>query len=393
MDVIDRKEERGLKILLVRTVPGEVLVTKATYNEQYLGLARALIKAGHQCDIICGEENGVRTEEVAASNGKSIKVFFVKATTILKNNILHFEHSIFSQYDVIQTGEYNQIYTWHLAKECREKCVVFHGPYFSEFNKRYNLMAKLFDALFLRRYIKLNTKFITKSRYAADYLSEKRIRNVKSIGVGIDLQSFEHEEDLYDSFFDDVKNFNVDIKLLYIGRLEPRRNSYFLLDVLKTMRENGYNTGLIVIGRGDKEYVDKFLAKIRAYGLEQYVLYKSAMEQKYLPEVYRLADIFLLPTLYDIYGMVILEAMYFGIPVISSPCGGAQMMIQSGKNGIIIDGFDEKEWTLEVTKLKLNPELYNRISSCGHKTIKERFTWDALVSQFIEAYQETIKGN
>lgn len=382
-----------MKVLIVRTVPGEILLSKVTYNEQYIGLARALIKAGHQCDIICGEENGVRTEEVPAPNGKSIRVFFVKATTILKNNILHFDHSIFSQYDVIQTIEYNQIYTWHLAKECREKYIIFHGPYFSEFNKRYNLMAKLFDAFFLRRYIKLNTRFITKSEYAADYLRKKGIRNVSSIGVGIDLQSFEHKEDLYDPFFDDIKNFHVDTKLLYIGRLEPRRNSHFLLDVLKTVRESGCNAGMIVIGKGDKEYVDEFFAKIHADGLDQYVLYKPAMEQKYLTEVYGLADIFLLPTLYDIYGMVILEAMYFGIPLISSPCGGAQMMIQSGENGIIIDGFDEKAWSSAIMKLKSDSELYDRISNCGHKTIKERFTWDALVPQFTEAYQEAIKGN
>ena len=371
-----------MRILIVRTVPGEILLSKITYNEQYIGLARALIKAGHQCDIICGEENGVRTEKVYVENDNFIKIYFVKATTILKNNILHF--------DIIQAIEYNQIYTWHLAKECNGKYIVYHGPYYNKFNKRYNIMAKAFDMLFTRRYIKLKTSFITKSEYAADYLKKKGIKNVHSVGVGIDIQSFNREIDLYDPFYDKIKSFNVDLKLLYIGRIEPRRNSLFLLKVLKSVRDHGCNAGLIIIGKGNNEYLNNLKNEAHNLNLDNFILYKSALEQKFLPEIYRLSDFFLLPTIYDIYGMVILEAMYFGIPLISAPCGGTQMMIKSGENGIVIDNFDEIEWSDNIIRLSNDRNKCDNMARLAQNTVMSRFTWDALVDKILMSYKDAI---
>lgn len=380
-----------MKIVIVRTVPGEILLSKVTYNEQYIGLARALTRAGHQCDIICGADKDVRTEKVKTEDGKTINVFFVKITKILKNGFLHFDHSIFDNYDIIQTIEYNQMYTWHLAKKYKDKYICYSGPYYSDFNKRFNLMAKYFDVFFLGRYIKYNTHFVTKSGLAENYLREKGIKEVKSIGVGIDLMSLAQDGDLDNSFYDEIDGFNVDLKLLYIGRIEPRRNSLFLVDVLKTVREKRINAGLVVIGKGNEDYLTEFKSRIEHEQLTPYVLYKSELEQKYLATVYKKADIFLLPTRYDIYGMVLLESMYFGMPVISSNCGGAQMMIESGKNGIVINEFDPDKWGEAVNGLYNDKAYKDSMGQEAHKTIKQRFTWDALTEKFISAYEDALK--
>lgn len=380
-----------MRIVIVRTVPGEILLSKVTYNEQYIGLARALTKAGHQCDIICGEDKGVRTKKVKTEDGKTINVFFVKITKILKNGFLHFDHSIFANYDIIQTIEYNQMYTWHLAKKYKEKYICYSGPYYSDFNKRFNLMAKFFDIFFLGRYIKYNTHFITKSGLAEKYLREKGIKEVKSIGVGIDLMSLAQDAGLDNSFYNEVDEFNVGLKLLYIGRIEPRRNSLFLVDVLKAVREKGINAGLIVIGKGNKDYLAEFQSRIGQEQLTPYVLYKSELEQKFLATVYKKTDIFLLPTRYDIYGMVLLESMYFGMPVISSNCGGAQMMIESEKNGIVIEKFDPDKWCEAIGILYNNKTYRERLGQEAHNTIEQNFTWDALTEKFISAYQKALE--
>lgn len=378
-----------MRILIVRTVPGEIQLSNATYNEQHIGLARALIKAGHKCDILCGEKKGERSEKVLVADNMYINIIFVKAIVILKNNILRFDYSIFNNYDVIQTIEYNQIYTWHLAKKCKGKCIVYHGPYYSPFNKKYNLMTKVFDIFFVNRYIKLKTPFITKSNYSADYLRRKGIKNVKSIGVGIDPDSFINTDNTTDLFCKDIEKLNVKVKMLYIGRIEPRRNSLFLIDLLRKVRDKGVDAGLIIVGKGKRQYMEEFNERIIKNNLEEYVISKHSIEQKYLSEVYKMTDIFVLPTYYDIYGMVILEAMFFGVPIISSPCGGSQMMIKSGNNGFVINNFNVDVWADTIYEIVNDETKKKSIAQAANYCIRNNFTWDALIPKFVEAYTQS----
>ena len=60
------------------------------------------------------------------------------------------------------------------------------------------------------------------------------------------------------------------------------------------------------------------------------------MEQKYLSDVYNLADFFLLPTKYEIFGMVLLEAMYYKTVVLTTDNGGSSTLIDNGRNGYIL---------------------------------------------------------
>lgn len=382
-----------MKIVIVRTVPGEILLKKITYNEQYIGLARALMEKGHQCDIVCGAEHEDRVEEIITDKGRIIKIYFVKSLSILKNNILFFDQSLFDDYDIIQSIEYNQIYTWYLSKKYRHKFIVYHGPYYSDFNKRYNIMAKLFDSLFLSRYLKYDTQFITKSEMAKNYLKNKGIKNVQSIGVGIDVKIFIEQAKVYNEFYDEIEGFNVDFKLLYIGRIEPRRNSIFLLEILKALRSRNLNMGLVIIGKGDVAYMKLFMKKIKEYRLENYIIYKEELEQRFLSRVYHLTDVFILPTYYDIYGMVILEAMYFKIPLITSYCGGAEMMIESGKSGIIIKEFDVEKWCDGIRKLYKNKAYCNEIVIHAHSKLVNEFTWEKLSDKFIYAYKRMLDPN
>ena len=104
-----------------------------------------------------------------------------------------------------------------------------------------------------------------------------------------------------------------------------------------------------------------------------------------LLEYYRNSDVFLLPTRYEIFGMVLLEAMYFGLPVITTRNGGSCTLINS-ENGIVIDNFDVNTWAEKIEKLLSNSEECKKIGENAHKTIAEEYTWDALADRFLQAY-------
>lgn len=380
-----------MKILLVRDVPGELNAQKMTYNIQEVGLATALRKKGHSCDIMwCSNDHKYR-EEMIESEGQKIKLYVVRSFDFLKNAWIKDADRIFLQYDILQVCEYNQMYTRHLAKKYPQKFVCYHGPYYSDFNKNYNRMAKLFDIFFVGRYRRLNTPFITKSGLAADYLRSKGIRNVTAIGVGLSPTLLESSAVEVMPELNAIEDING-LKLLYIGAIEPRRNALYLLDLLKKLKDEGLTVTLVLIGKYKSvNYQSQFEATIKKYDLKDSILYIPRVEQKYLGYVYRHCDIFLLPTIYDIYGMVLLEAMYYGIPTLTTVNGGSNMMIKDGENGFVFDNFNLKTWTDQIRILSEDKKLANTIGKNAHDTIVNEFTWDALADKFIEEYKKILK--
>lgn len=380
-----------MKILIVKDVPGEIKALRMTYNIQELGLAVALRKLGHECDVMSiSDKNQFSKNEISIDNQK-ITIYSVKAFVALKNGWLKGVDEIFDRYDILHVCEYNQIFTWYLAKKYQHKMICYHGPYYCDFNHNYNKMAKVFDMFFVDRYRKLNTCFITKSGLAKKYLNSKGLNNVHSVGVGLST-SFLHNitnEELPE--LTPIKELTC-LKLLYIGVIEPRRNSLFLLDILKELKKKGVNFKLIMIGRYKNEaYKKVFNARVHELELSDNIYYIPRVEQKYLSQVYANTDIFLLPTIYDIYGMVLLESMYFGMSTITSINGGSNMMIDDGINGFIIPKFDAKVWADKVIELSEDKKYCEKIGDAAHKTIIEKFTWDKLASKFIDIYTVKLK--
>lgn len=381
-----------MRILIIKTVPGEIKLKKVTYNMQEIGLARALIELGHQCDVMCiadNDEPSVQT--LSVDDSKCITLYCMKAIKVLKNGFYSKDvYKIFSEYDILHASEYNQIFTWHIAKKFKDKMVCYHGPYYCDFNKRYNFMAKVFDIFFLNRYRRLNTQFITKSNLAADYLKKKGLKNVKAVGVGIDRKVLTSASDDRLDFVEEVNNHPED-KIMYIGKLEPRRNVFFLIDLLEEIRKRE-DVSLILVGTGEPEYVQKVFERIKEKGLEEHIIYREQIEQKYMQQLYSCAEVFVLPTFYDIYGMVLLEAMYFRQCVFTTVNGGSDMMIKNTENGFVFDNFDVKVWSNGIIDALRDENMRKDISAKAHETIEENFTWQKLSKEFVSLYKKKMGG-
>lgn len=376
-----------MKILIIRCTPDYMEVQNASYNIQEVGLARALIKKGHQCDIVFWTGDAEKDVKLNIDENSYTTIFYRNAKAFLKNAIYTDIDKLISQYDVIQTSEHNQIFTCMLARKYPEKTVVYHGPYYSSFNTKYNLMCKVFDRFVIPVYKKHNTQFMTKSDLANDYLVKKGLKsqNVHTVGVGIDLDSFkEIDEAQIPHELKAIKDFESELKLLYIGRFENRRNIPFLFDTVKELTDRGINTKLVMIGNGNEDYVSSSFDYAKSIGVYDNICHIKKMEQKYLQYAYKNTDAFLLPTRYEIFGMVLLEAMYFGTPAITTNNGGSQMLIENGIDGAIIDEFDAKKWADEIIKIKGNENV--KRASC--QKIAQCFTWDKVADDILSIYKK-----
>ena len=150
-----------MRILIVRNYPNYMAIGKnSTYNIQELGLASALVRAGHTCDIVFWTNDKEQSViyQVPQSNG-TVVVYYKRAKTFLKNAIYDIDDLI-KKYDIIQPCEYNQLQSLIFAKKYPSKTIVYHGQYYGKENRKYNLWCRCFDLFGLKLYEKNRTFFI-----------------------------------------------------------------------------------------------------------------------------------------------------------------------------------------------------------------------------------------
>lgn len=269
--------------------------------------------------------------------------------------------------------------TWLLAKQYPGKTVVYHGPYYSEYNRKYHAMCRIFDLFFLKMYLRNRTRFIVKSHLARQFLQSKGIlqENIKTLGVGMDTDALEASGEDVPEYIREAERKETVIRLLYIGHLDPGRNILFILETMKAIRDMGQDVILNLVGTGEHRYTKLCREFAEEKGLMPYIHYTEKMEQKYLSGIYRSSDFFLLPTRYDIFGMVLLEAMYYGLAVLTTDNGGSTMMIQDGVNGYRLK-LDVHRWAWRIVRLYGDREQLEHMKRCAHETVADRYTWDVL---------------
>jgi len=384
-----------MKILIIRNFPSYMSVIRNTYNIQEVGLAKALVRKGQDCDILFWTDKEEENITIDAGDNKSITVFYRRGITKLKNTVYDHCGELFEKYDILQPCEYNQIQSWILAKKFPEKTIIYHGPYYSKFNKNYNRMCKVFDMFFKKSYVRLDTPFIVKSHLSREFMLSKGIspENITMAGVGVDTQMLisDHEQ-CTEPLYKDISENKSDIKLLYIGRLEPRRNIRFIFETFSLLHKKFPATKLYMIGTGEREYVSRVFDFAKQAGIMEHIVWQEKMEQKYLSSIYSQADYFILPTEYEIFGMVLLEAMYFNTVVFTTRNGGSSVLINNRENGFIMERLDPSEWANMIADCINHPDMAKRVACRASETISSNFTWDRLSDKFIAAYQMLLNN-
>lgn len=160
------------------------------------------------------------------------------------------------------------------------------------------------------------THYMACSKLAAVYLFGKRRykkRKVHILNNAVDISKFEYKEEVRKKIREELKLKNQLI-IGHIGRFHEQKNHEFLISVFKEVHKSNENSVLLLIGNG--ELKDKVKNKIKQENLEQSVIILSAIENIY--EYYQAMDIFVLPSLYEGLGVVLIEAQIAGLPCFAS---------------------------------------------------------------------------
>lgn len=384
-----------MKILIVRTFPD--ILNIRSYNVQEIGLAKALIEKGHICDIVLYHGNKPDCCETltfqAGEKEYKLKIFWLKGYNFVKNGYMPSLKRFLSNYDVVQVDEYDLIYSWQLYTKQIRPTVIYHGLYHSDYTKGYNLKCRVFDRIFLplRRHDQVIA--LTKSKMAGEFLKNKGFTKIYPVGVGLDAESFDQyvAMDVNAGQKFGLLPVKKKTRLLYVGKLESRRNSLWLLDVWEKLNTRNSQLELVIIGQGSQKYQQLFDRKAKRYIEEESLIYIPRASQAQLKEIYTSCDLFLFPSNYEIFGMVLLEAMYFGMAVISSVNGGSSVLIEDGVDGYLLEDFDKERWVKKILELAKDENKRCMSGVKAAQKIRKRFLWTELSNYFLKAYEQAIE--
>lgn len=379
------------KVLLVRTMPYDF--NPDSYNVQEMGMGKAFCRQGYDFDFVTVKKKKQKSWIFYEFEDNKSRWIEVPRHRIFRTGI-NFElckKDFLKQYDLVICREYNQIMSYFISKSTNN-AILYSGPYWNMF--MIPMVSYIYDAFITKRINKeIKIKF-TKSILAKEYLENKGYTNVHSIGVALDTERFIKCKSMAKETKEIVEFMKQNNCILYVGNLDDNKNYPFLLKVYEELLKFYPSLKFVVIGKSKQSAFGKLRGKkdedfeIDCYKKVPDKVKKGLYRVKYIENpqlkfVYPLAKAFLLPSKYEIFGMVLLEAMYLGAPVVTSRNGGSVTLLEGKDTGVIVDDFTLNKWVLAVRKYLNDDEYTKKIVVNARNLIIENYNWDTIVSNII----------
>lgn len=189
-----------------------------------------------------------------------------------------------------------------------------------------------------------------------------------------------------------IKTKLPDSYIFCLSRIDANKGHDLLLNAFDIVSKRIPDVDLVIGGGSpapqplEKEIIANMFRIINEKGLNKRVHIIGYVPDDLMAPYYRQARLFVLPSLFEPFGMTATEAMACGIPVVASRFGGISNVITSGKNGILIDPSNPEEFSGSMIELLKNQEIARRIGQQAAETIRKHYSWEAVTEKFLKFY-------
>ena len=313
-----------------------------------------------------------KSKYVAEWYRKKLSIIFQKrvAKHIIKNHIeavISYDSNSMILFDLLKKKAPSVIRIMDNAAACRnylyqtyhagdEFCGEFRKTYYEDFMKNREIADSYGEE------VKLADLHIVASSFAAEALRINGIKDKQILVVpyGVNQEFFVPNEKK-------EKDEKDTLKVLFVGEINQRKGIYQVLEAAKFFA--GKNVEFNLVG-GGREVKEELYTEY-----EQYVNFCGGMIPEELRKVYAESDIFVLPTQGEGFGLVILEALSAGLPVIvSSLCAGPDI-IEDGYNGFIIDAYRKEELINRIEWFSNHRDEISKMSKNARCSVQQ-YSWD-----------------
>ncbi len=179
-----------------------------------------------------------------------------------------------------------------------------------------------------------------------------------------------------------------DATIIFVGRLYPKQKGLEVLIQALSHIPRSVKFRLDLVGE-DWGAVSGLLQLARQIGVDDRVVVRGSSGRDSLLHSYASADLLVLPSLFEAFGIVLLEAMAAGLPVVASNVGGIPEVVEDGKTGLLVKPGDSERLGAAIEKLLSDDSLRKAMSDAGRKRAS-LFSWDLLVPKIKRVYEEVI---
>lgn len=291
------------------------------------------------------------------------------------------------------------VFTSHSLGALKAECVPdrsFEGTCF-----RYEARAKT-----EKRIVRQADGVVALSRMEKQFLIRWAGIPASKIGVipgGVDVELFAPSPNEDNERFKRSLNIDSDHIVLSVGRLDPRKGFLEMLQALprveKAIIDHGRTVTFLLLSGGnvaselEESYWAELITEAARLGLQESLMWLPFVSQETLRYFYALADVLVCPSLYEPFGLVVLEALSSGTPVVASDFVGAAEIVSHGQDGYVADSRDAVELADRILKILLATRQDKiAMSKSARAKVEANYTWDVMARRVLGFYDRTLRN-
>ncbi|MGB3614184.1 MAG: glycosyltransferase family 1 protein [Elainellaceae cyanobacterium] len=184
--------------------------------------------------------------------------------------------------------------------------------------------------------------------------------------------------------------------VFYIGRFDRRKGIETLVRAIGQSAFRDDPTLQLVIGggsrpgRSDGQERDRIEGIVDTLGLRDCTTFPGRISDEDLPLYYAAADICVVPSHYEPFGLVAIEAMASGTPVVASQVGGLQFTVNPDETGLLAPPKDDKAFAAAIDRILQHPNWQNQLGQAARNRVEEHFSWHGVARQLDQLYREIM---
>ncbi|MDB9466856.1 glycosyltransferase family 4 protein [Dolichospermum circinale] len=185
--------------------------------------------------------------------------------------------------------------------------------------------------------------------------------------------------------------------VLYVGRFDPRKGIETLVRAVRESKFYESKQLQLIIGGGctpgnaDAKERDRIAGIVNELGMDECTSLPGCLSREILPSYYAAADVCVVPSHYEPFGLVAIEAMACGTPVVASDVGGLQFTVVNEETGLLVPPQNVPAFNHAIDQILSHPQWQQELGKAAKKRVIDKFSWHGVASQLDKLYTQLLQ--
>ncbi|MEM3442682.1 MAG: glycosyltransferase family 4 protein, partial [Candidatus Bathyarchaeia archaeon] len=254
-------------------------------------------------------------------------------------------------------------------------------------------LKSAFDSTLGRLLLKFSNKVIALSENNLHLLLKLGVspEKVAIVGNGVDLEEFEKIQE--GEGLSNQLDFSGSPIILYVGRIDWNKRIDKVVHAMPLILDEFPSAKFVIVGPDYSNYAKNLLDLAKRLNVENSIIITGRVSREKLRKFYSVADVFMLPSSYEGFGISLLEAMASKIPVIVYPSGGPSDFLRHCSNAWFLKSVEPHEIFTAVCTLLTRHDLRIKLVDSAFELVRKYYTWKAIARRLESIYESVRKEN